>query len=406
MKVLQLCLRVPDPPGDGGSIAMKAIAESLMMAGASVQILAFNTRKHFVEESAINPEFKKATNMQTVYLDASVSIIPAFLNLFTSASYNIERFKSVAFEQKLTDLLKNQSFDIIQLESLFLAPCVDVIRRHSNARVVLRAHNVEYLIWERMAASCTSFFKKKYLQLLASRLRKYEISMLNRFDAILPITGEDEKIFRKDGCRIPIYVTPLGLDTSSYQLPQPATAPFSVFHLGSMDWMPNVEAVDWFISQVLPQLQALDGDVKVFLAGKNMPVHIKQLKLKNVVVEDVISNARKYMSDKTVMVVPLLSGSGMRVKILEGMAMGKTIISTRIGAEGIACTHLENILIADTAEAFVSWILTCKKDPVFCSDLGAKAALLAASMYDNRAIGTKLFAFYGQLLAGSASRAY
>jgi glycosyltransferase involved in cell wall biosynthesis len=401
LKVLQLCLRVPDPPGDGGAIAMKAIAESLINAGAKVKILAFNTRKHFVDPNRISNSFRKATSLETVYLDATVKVIPAFLNLFSNDSYNIERFKSRAFASRLVQLLKENDYDIVQVESIFLAVYVGLIRQHSKAKIVLREHNVEYLIWQRMAASCKNILKKKYLSLLAHRLRQFETGMINSYDAILPITAEDASMLKADGCKLPLLVTPLGLDVQKYSSFANRESDFSVFHLGSMDWMPNVEGIDWLVREVLPSLRNSGSEIMVYLAGKNMPARLKALQNKNLRVEDAISDAVKYMSGKTVMIVPLLSGSGMRVKIIEGMAMGKTIITTTIGAEGIECTHLENIIIADSPAEFTRWILHCSRDREFCQRIGKNAMQLAASKYDNRIIGSNLYQFYVNELLGS-----
>lgn len=395
MKILQLCIRVPDPPGDGGAIAMKSIAESLIEAGASIKVLALNTKKHFVDPVNISEKYKADTAIETVYLDASVKIVPAFVNLFFSkASFHIQRFDSKNFREKLTAILTNGGFDIVQLESLYLAPYLDQIRKCSDAKIVLRAHNVEYVIWERLLGSTGNMFKRYYLSVLTRRLKAFEISMLNRYDAILPITRSDEKIIHRDGCKLPIHVTPLGLNTEKYQIEEKENGMFSVFHLGSMDWMPNIEALNWFIAGVLPELRKRDPSLRIYLAGKKMPGHIKKLASSDLIIEDTISDAIAYMSDKPVMVVPLLSGGGMRVKIIEGMAMGKTIISTRIGAEGIDCEHLKNILIADTPADFIHWIITCKNDPSLCKRIGAGARELALLRYDNKIIGKKLFDFY------------
>ena len=379
---------------------MRAITASLIAAGAEVKILAFNTRKHFQDPERMDPVFSQTTAAETVYLDASVKMLPAVLHLFRKGSYNIQRFISKDFEQKLIEILKAGSYDIVQLESLFLAPYVDTIRKHAPARIVLRAHNVEYRIWQRLAEVCRNPFKKWYLSHLAGRLRAYEISMLNRYDAILPITSEDEKLMREDGCRLPACIIPLGLDISRYHAKETAVPGFSLFHLGSMDWMPNREAVEWFLEAVWPEVHRWDPAIGLFLAGKNMPESIKKRQEPGLVVEDFISDAIRYMSDKAVMVVPILSGGGMRVKILEGMALGKTIISTRIGAEGIACTHGENILIADTAAEFIHWIQACRKNPDLYRKIGKAAAHLAASEYNNDLIGKKLYQFYLQILKG------
>jgi glycosyltransferase involved in cell wall biosynthesis len=218
--------------------------------------------------------------------------------------------------------------------------------------------------------------------------------MLNSYDAILPITKEDQSIFADSGCKIPMHVTPFGLDGDEYPNFLNSQPDFSVFHLGSMDWLPNLEGINWFLENVYPSLAQQNEQVKVFLAGKKMPGHLLSRSGENLVITGLVADAVKFMSDKPVMVVPLLSGGGMRVKIIEGMMMGKTIISTTIGAEGIACEHLKNILIADTPQDFIKWILTCKNDPGFCAGIGEAAAVLARNKYDNKIIGRQLYNFY------------
>ncbi|MCO5289870.1 MAG: glycosyltransferase family 4 protein, partial [Bacteroidetes bacterium] len=122
-----------------------------------------------------------------------------------------------------------------------------------------------------------------------------------------------------------------------------------------------------------------------------------RIQMKNVFVEGEIKDAKKFMSDKTVMIVPLLSGGGMRVKIVEGLAAGKVIVSTSIGAEGIACTHGENILIANTAEEFANTILSCLNNHLLLNKISVNAQLLARNIYDNSQIGKHVAAFYNTL---------
>jgi glycosyltransferase involved in cell wall biosynthesis len=302
---------------------------------------------------------------------------------------------------ELRRILNESKFDIIQLESLFMAPYIDTIRKYSSAKVVLRAHNVEYRIWERLAQSIGSPIKKWYLNLLAKRLKKYECSVLNKFDGIVALTKDDENLFRTSGCTIPVFVSPIGLDTNNYNFSPSNTGLQSVFHLGSMDWLPNIEAIDWFIENVFPLLVP-DSHTKkysIYLAGKNMPDRFFKLNSDNLIVSGRVDDAKGFMVDKQIMIVPLLSGGGMRVKIIEGMAMGKTIISTTIGAEGIQYENGKNILIANTPSEFSMAILKCITDTDFCLSTGASARLLAIEKYDNHVVGSGVLEFYNTLQA-------
>lgn len=398
MKILQVCHRVPFPPIDGGNFAIISIGQSLIKSGSRIKMFALNTTRHFIDIDKLPEVFRSQTNIEGHKIDTSIKIIPAFLNLFSSKSYNISRFCSKEVEQKLIELLKKGDFDVIQLESLFTAPYITAIRKNSKAKIVLRAHNVEFLIWQRMRDACKSRLKRKYLAHLAANLKKYELKMLNVYDAILPVTQDDANVFMELGCRIPIFITPIGADVSVLKKLYNENPELCLFHLGSMDWMPNVEAVEWFLKNCLDEVSRRFPMLKIYFAGRGMPDHLKELGNDNTVFIGTVEQGQQFIQSRSIMIVPLLSGSGMRVKIIQGMAMGKAIISTTIGAEGIAYTNEKNILIADTAEEFVAAIEKCVKDKSFCKRLGLEAMKLAEEKYSNEAIGKSLYVFYKRLV--------
>ena len=397
MKILLLCLRSPFPPADGGTIAMYNMAMSLKEAGAQVKIIAFNTKKHFIDPSRIPESFTADFSPELIYLDASVRLIPAMLNLVYGDSYNVSRFNSSLFHKTLSGVLDREQFDIIQLESVFMTPYVDTIRKKSKAKIILRAHNVEFVIWQRLAESTTGALKKWYLKFLSGRLKKYESAIINRLDGIVALTIEDKKLLEKMQCSKPLLVSPIGLDTGKYSMSKDHQKDLAVVHLGSMDWLPNIEGVEWFLERVYPIVRSQSGAVQVYLAGKNMPENIFNLSGNGLHVDGRIDDAKKYLFNKQVMIVPLLSGGGMRVKIIEGLAMGKTIISTTIGAEGIKYENNKNIIIADTPGEFAEAIIKCISDPGFAFHIGEQAKQLASQVYDNKVIGGELLRFYQSL---------
>ncbi len=379
------------------------MGQSLISAGNTLKVFALNTTRHFADIGKLPEVFRRQTNIEAHKIDTSIKIIPAFLNLFSSKSYNISRFYSKEVELKLIELLQKESFDVIQLESLFTAPYIKAIREHSKAKIVLRAHNVEFLIWQRMRDTCKFWLKKKYLGHLAANLKKYELKMLNKYDAILPVTQDDADVFIKMGCSIPILVTPVGADVSVLRTHYRENPEQCLFHLGSMDWMPNVEAIEWFLKNCLSEVSQKFPTLKMYFAGRGMPDHLKELGNKNTVFTGTVEQGQQFIQSKSIMIVPLLSGSGMRVKIVQGMAMGKAIISTTIGAGGIAYTNGKNILIADTPDEFIAAIEKCVKDKSFCKSLGREAMKLAEEKYSNEAIGKSLNNFYKKLIAGTVT---
>jgi len=396
LKILQLCLRIPLPPYDGATIAMYNLAESLTASGAEVTMLSFNTKKHFTDINSIDAALLEKYKLETVFLDASVNAWDAFANLFKpNESYNIVRFDSEAFHQKLKELLQSETFDFILFEGLFLSPYLQTVRTFSKAKCILRAHNVEWLIWKRLAKATKNPLKKTYLYFLSDRLKHYENIAINKFDAIIAISQPDKNLFLKDGCNIPIEVAPTGMNTAKYKnIEQMDADSLSLFHLGSMDWLPNIEAVDWLLKDIWPLINQQSKKIKLHLAGKNMSPKYFNLKSENLIIEGEIKDSEKFMQDKQIMVVPLLSGGGIRIKILEGLAAGKVIVTTSIGAEGINYTDKKNILIADTPQQFADTILALLNNPEKLNSIAKEAQLLARSQYNNNIIGEQLVRFY------------
>jgi glycosyltransferase involved in cell wall biosynthesis len=164
-----------------------------------------------------------------------------------------------------------------------------------------------------------------------------------------------------------------------------------------MDWAPNLEGLDWFLENIWPVINANEPDIKFYLAGRDMPERYFEMETPNLVVIGEVEDAVKFIKSKSLMIVPLLSGGGIRVKIIEGMALGKAIISTSVGAEGIHYTNKKNIWIADTAEEFTKAVSYFKSNPNKIVEMGNHARNLVEREYANEVIINKLISFYKYL---------
>lgn len=402
MKILQICHRIPFPAIDGGNIAMMNMALALIEAGHEVHQFALNTKKHFVDIHSIPIELQNKLHFRSVKIDTKICLTGVIKNLFTTDSYNIVRFFNTDIEQELKSILQNNTFDVIQLESLYTTPYINCIKENSSAKIILRAHNAEHIIWERLAKSENNIVKKYYLKFLARRLKKYEVNVLKFIDAILPITTVDEIVFKGLNFSKPIVTVPISLDFKEYTFDENEKTEMCLFHLGSMDWMPNVEAIKWFLEKCWKQVHSIYPDLKLYLAGRSFPREIIDAKYPNVICEGKIADAHLYMRKKQIMIVPLHSGSGIRVKIIQGMAMGKTIISTTIGAEGISIENEKNILLADTPEEFINVIGKCILNQQMCHQIGKSGRFFAELHYSNTAVGKKLDNFYKSLIVNKS----
>lgn len=399
MRILQICNKPPFPAVDGGAIAMNNTTQGLLSNGHDVTVLAITTPKHPISDHSLPKDYIKKTNFQSVYIDTSIKLKDAFFNLFSSKSYNVERFVSNAFTKKLQSVLMAAHFDIVIIESLFVAPYIKTIKELSKAKIVLRAHNVEHKIWERISANTKNPIKKSYLSLLAKKLKKYEIETFDTVDGIATMTKVDLKAFKKLGYTKDITAIPTGyIINENGELKKESDA-YSVFHIASMDWLPNIEGVQWFVNHVWDKVNAAFPEAHLFLAGREMPDEFYKLPQKNITTIGPVASAKEFYLSKKIMIVPVLSGSGMRIKIIEGMALGKVIISTTIGAEGIHCTHGKNILIADTPEDFGKAIIKCLQQPDYCAELGFNAQELIKNEYSNEKISEKMISFFQDIQA-------
>jgi glycosyltransferase involved in cell wall biosynthesis len=398
MNILFLCNKSPYPPKEGGPIAMNVNIRGLIDAGHKVKVVALNTNKYFIDPEEIPEKYKKETDIEFVYVDLSIKPTDAFLNLFSDKSYHVERFVTDDVNKKLIQIFKENNFDIVQLEMLYMAPYLETIRKYSDAKIILRAHNIEYLIWERITSVTKNPLKKWYIGNLTKKLKNYELSVMDKFDGIATITAKDAEFFRNAGCRIPLTDIPFGIDTGKYEPKYSEEKDISLFHLGSMNWMPNEEGVRWFLDNAWPVINKENPNLKFYLAGRMMPDWLTNLRMNNVEVIGEVDDATEFINEKGIMIVPLLSGSGIRIKIIEGMALGKTIISTTIGAEGINYKDGRDILIADTPEEFSKAVSKCINDKDYCASIGKNARKLIENDHNITKIIDKLVRFYNKVI--------
>ncbi len=397
LKILQVSNRVPYPLNEGGTIGIYNYTRGFFEAGCSVTLFALAAKKHQINHKEAAEELTKYCAYHVYPINTDVKPVPAFLNLFTDKSYNVERFYDKHFEDELTNHLHENSYDFIQIEGTFPARYSSTIfANRKNAKVVLRQHNVEYQIWERLSKNSKNPLKKWYLNLLAKRLKRFEQQHLNQYDALVPVTVDDGDLFKQLGCTVPVFPSPAGIDTQLWNI-SPKANNTAIYHIGSLEWMPNVEAVEWFIEEVWPLLFAQFSELKFHVAGKGMSDDFKSKKHPGVEMVGQVESAVDFIEDKGITVVPLKSGSGIRLKILEAMSAGKVVISTTIGAQGITYTDGVDILIADTPEEYALAFERLKNEPALVKSLTTNARKLIEETYSNQSVVNRLIAFYKSL---------
>lgn len=411
MNILIVCNKFPYPLKDGGAIATFAMIKGFAQAGHSVTVAAINTKKHYYNVETLPEDVRKLAGFHAVDVDTTITISGTLTNLlFSKQPYTATRFFIPQFADLLKDLLTNNQFDVIQLEGVYMCEYIDILKKnkysqaanrksqitHHTSQIAYRAHNVEYEIWERLYKECSNPLKRWYLKNLAQRVKNYEYTQLNRYDSIVPITERDAQKYNEMGNTQPACVTPTGFDNDQiHALPSHEKA-VSLFHLGSLEWLPNQQGLLWFLQHCWSDLHREFPHIVLRIAGRNAPQHfIDAVQKPGVEFCGEVPDAQQFMSENTIMIVPLLSGGGMRIKIVEGLAYARAIVSTHIGAEGIDAEKYNAICIANSAEEFTAALRNLLQNDNKRKQLETNAIDFVRNHFENGVLIQKLLEFYG-----------
>ena len=353
MNILLLAKKNPWPPKDGEAIAILQMAKGLAANGNSVTILYMNTPKHHFEASDIPASGKNNITFESVWVDSGIKSIPAFINLLKKTPYHVERFFSKTFLSKLIVLIQKEKFDIIQAEGLYLIQYFAFLKNYTQAKFIYRSHNQEGEIWKNLAANSKSPIKKKYLNQQSKKLIRYENDIVKNVDAIIPISLADTVHYKLLSEKNKVFYSPSGIDIENIPDSDNNIITNDLYFIGALDWLPNVEGLMWFMNKIFPAIIKLHPDVTFHIAGRNAPAQLATIKQTGIIFHGEVDNALDFITGKFICIVPVLSGSGMKLKIMEAMAAGKHVITTLKGAEGMPTGVDEHISIAVSELEFV-----------------------------------------------------
>lgn len=395
MNVLIIANKATYPP-DGGVLAILSLAKGYIKNGHQVYLLNMVTHKHYNKSDMIEPEYQNKITIQGIQINTRISVFALFLNYFFSKKpYISKRFVNKIFQKRTIELVQSKSFDIIQLESLFMLQYIPFIRKYFKGQIIYRPHNLEHEIWERNAKETKSIFKKIYYHSLANRLKKLEKSLLNSYDFILPISIPDAKKYTSLGNYKPLIITPFGIDFEKIPKNGQTNQHQNIIFIGALDWIPNQNALKWFINNCWQKIIKNGLDIKLLVAGRNAPNWlIKFLEKQNgVKFLGEIKSSTDFIQNNGPLIVPLFSGSGLRIKIIEAMALKKAIISTTTGAEGIPYTNEKDILIANTSNEFIDAVTKLVQNKNYQDEIGKNAYRLTTENFDLKKIAKNVLDF-------------
>jgi len=394
MRILQLTPKIPYPPDDGGKMGIFGITKYLALRGHKITLLSITTSDRTSDITGLS----KYCKIESIVMDTTNNYIGMFLNMFSSAPYTLSKYHGRPFLRKLNDVLRKKQFDIVHVDHLHMAYYGKFIKEYFGLPVVLREHNVESTIWERYCREISNPLLKAYVLLQFKKVYRYESKIVSHFDRCFMITEEDKKRIEIMNPRVKACVIPAGVDTSFFYPLQVPIEPCSIVSVGAMDWLPNVEGALWFIDKVWPLVKQKEPRSMLYVVGKNPPAEITNLAREDIVVTGFVEDVRDYMAKAAVFIVPLKTGGGMRVKILNALAMGKAIVSTSVGCEGIDVEHGKNIYIADTELEFAKGILELLEDSDKREKLGKEGIKLIQEKYQWERIAEKVEEEYEKVL--------
>ncbi|XOV68173.1 MAG: glycosyltransferase family 4 protein [Fluviicola sp.] len=388
MKVLLVGHKPAYPKVDGGCVASAAFLHNLLDAKCKVHYSFLCTEKHPYKEEAFPKSVKDKITLNSTYVDTSVKKLDAFKHLFNASSFNVERFYNQKFEEDLIQRIKQENFDVIIFDNVFAARYQNGLKKASpKTPCFIRTHNVEFQIWEGLALGTSNFAVRKYLKKLTKDLKRVEINAYNDSDGVITITEEDKKELKKLNVSTPIETAPVSVYIPEYSHDYSQSA---LFHLGAMNWRPNVEAVETVI-KYLPSWLEQDSDIHFTIAGIQSEERYDHLACASITVAGFVPDVLEFVSSQGILVAPIQSGSGVRIKILEMMALGIPVITTTLGAQGIKDTT--GLLLADNHESLAKAVYTLRNDENKRKELGQKAKSIITLHHNSETISKKIIEF-------------
>ena len=403
-RVLFLAHLLPWPLEGGGQI--KAFHTlRLLSSRYDVRLLAFVRRPKEASPENLAPlRSLCAGGVETVLLPRSRlrDVRFAARSLWRRESFLVTR----DFDEPMARAVAEADYDLLHIDHLQMAQFVGA---EWGGKIVLDQHNIEHRIPQRMAESGTgSRLMRWFARQEWPKLRDFEIASCRHANRVLTVSAEDrDGLIALDGSLADkITVTPIGVDLAYWGGVRRRVDACELLSVGTMYWPPNTDALHWFCADILPRLRAEIPDLPLNIVGARPTASIRALGTNDtrIRVTGTVADVRPFGEQCGVFIVPLRSGSGMRVKILTAMAMGLPVVSTTVGAEGIRVTDNENILLADTPEAFATAVLRLLRDPDFAQRVGEAGRDLMRRDYSWDAVGQSLLSAYAELLGMEGSQ--
>ncbi|MEY4642373.1 MAG: hypothetical protein RLZZ227_2367 [Pseudomonadota bacterium] len=378
------------PANSGGRLRSYHIINEL---SREHEVSVVTTRRADEDPAVLVKQLSRCKHVVQALYSAPKHNSPEFVTALVKSWFTplaVDLYKNQVPEMKtsVARLLQENDFDIIIADFLTALPNLP---KQASVPVVLFTHNVEYMIWKRLCANETNLLKRLLLAIEWRKMKWYEASACREADVTLTVSDTDKEQFMAMAPDSIVHATPTGVDIE-YFMPASAAAglaaeqPLELVFSGSMDWFPNEDAMLWFTDSILPLIRRQVPEVTLTIVGRNPSQRMRELATRAIKVTGTVDDVRPYVHRAAVYIVPLRVGGGTRIKIYEALAMGKAVVSTTVGAEGLPLTHDRDILLADTPEAFAQQVVNLIAYPATRTRLGQAGRALVETEYSWRRV--------------------
>lgn len=393
-RILALTSRVPWPPREGHQLRSYHVLEALA-SQHDVHLLSCLRSDDDPDVDA--PLRKQLAGFETFPIPAERSrtaLARALLQgTLTRTPFVVAKYGFSALRRRVAEL--SNRFDLIHIDML---PLMAHAPHNCATPIVLNAHNVEHRLLAARVGVEARIGTRTYLRTQVSRLRKFERTAARRAAAILACSEEDARQLQQMAPSTFVHVVPNGVDLQFNRPDDTAVRPSQLVFVGQMGWFPNRDGIEWFLADILPRILEQRADARFVLIGKHAGLTVPDALRAHVELAGFVPDVRTPVRESAVYVVPLRAGSGTRLKVLEAMALGKAIVTTRIGAEGIDLEPGRDALFADDAGSFAAAVLRLVESPNEIIRLGIAARLRAEQRYGWNSIGHEMLHTYTTLL--------
>lgn len=402
MKLLLLTPQLPYPPQQGTSLRNFHIMRGLA-ADHEITLLSFLEPGQTADPHQIAPLIALCCHIETVPAPARTTGQRLRQLLTTRLPDMAHRLYSPAFADRLRHLLAANQFDVVQIEGIELARYMDLIRVASmSVKIVFDNHNAETELQRRNMQTDWRQPRRwpaaAYSGMQVGRLARFERWACENADWVTAVSETDQRHLQSliSHLQSPISVIPNCIDITEYQTPMSST-PFDLVFSGKMDYRPNVDAVLWFADEIWPQILAARPSTTWAIVGQKPHPRLERLRgMPGITVTGWVEDVRPYLAGASLFIMPFRVGSGTRLKLIEAMAAGKAIVSTRVGAEGFPVVDGREIVLADGVEEMATAVLRLLDDPTERTRLGTVARQFAAA-YDWRVVVPQFNQIYKKL---------